>query len=461
MKRLPKFRYLVAAFATVVGTNTILLTPTSAAPIDGLSVSDIAFGEIAIDSSTTKDIVVSNSSERDLVLTNIKLEKAGHEKFVLQCNINPEAKGTKQVNKKTNNVNTGCKVSIDNEKAKVNDDLKNIDIKVEYQSKADAKDKGAAVGKLSAKIVKSTVQKLDIPTPKTGLVYNTKEQTAFDNLSENIEATNITATDAGTYNYTLKIKDTSKFTWSDDTTADKTGTWTIAKADFTPTISVEDWAYGDEASNPEIKNNLSNGRVIVLYKARHQDWTTKQPTEVGAYSARVVVLPTKNYNRASATTTFRITKRAVTVNVIGNSKEVVYNGKEQKIQGFEFNVEDSVYDLSKIYVNGLALAPLTATEVGVYENTLDEDWFINTDNRHFDVTFKVVSGTLTIKEAPVTPVDPVAPVTKKTPLTPNTGLVSTTNTTAAATSENATIIAAIALTSVATLGLYGLIRRHS
>ncbi|UKI50098.1 MAG: hypothetical protein L6U99_01125 [Clostridium sp.] len=43
------------------------------------------------------------------------------------------------------------------------------------------------------------------------------------------------AMDAGTYTITFTLKDTANTCWSDNTTAAKNVTWTIAKA--TPTIS--------------------------------------------------------------------------------------------------------------------------------------------------------------------------------------------------------------------------------
>ena len=74
--------------------------------------------------------------------------------------------------------------------------------------------------------------KLIPPTITGSFTYDGTQKTAtvssYD--STKISVTGITGTDAGTYTATLHIIDDDNYDWTDDTTADKTETWTIAKA---------------------------------------------------------------------------------------------------------------------------------------------------------------------------------------------------------------------------------------
>lgn len=205
---------------------------------------------------------------------------------------------------------------------------------------------------------------------------------------------------------------------------------------------------------------------FTVYNGEEHSYTGFNAITPSGYSKESIAVKDATKNTLpdnSGLTTFEITKRAVTVNITGNSKEVTYNSKTQELQGLKIDFTDSIYNASKISVNGLALETLKAKEVGVYENTLEEEWFTNIDEEHFDVTFNVVSGTLTIKEAPV--VNPITPSVKTASvLSPETGFNTTIANTAGSNtniSENILATAVIILASVATLGLYSLIHRHN
>ena len=78
------------------------------------------------------------------------------------------------------------------------------------------------------------------PTVSSSLVYNGSSQNASVSTYDPsvISITGLSGTDAGTYTATLHLIDTDNYEWSDNTTADKTQTWSIAKATGSFTMSV-------------------------------------------------------------------------------------------------------------------------------------------------------------------------------------------------------------------------------
>ena len=90
-------------------------------------------------------------------------------------------------------------------------------------------------------------------------------------------------------------------------------TFTINKADITPSVSVDGWSYGD-TSTPVITGNSGEGTVTCEYKERgaeDETYTTTVPTAVGNYTVRATIAETTNYNAGSATADFSITKKSL------------------------------------------------------------------------------------------------------------------------------------------------------
>lgn len=81
--------------------------------------------------------------------------------------------------------------------------------------------------------------KLSAPTVSSNLVYNGSSRTAtvssYDNTK--ISVSGITAINAGTYVATISLIDNENYWWTDETTANKTQNWTIAKATGSASIS--------------------------------------------------------------------------------------------------------------------------------------------------------------------------------------------------------------------------------
>ena len=148
------------------------------------------------------------------------------------------------------------------------------------------------------------------PTAVANLVYTGSELTGVV-AADGYTLTDNTATDAGTYEATATLAEGYK--WSDDTTAAKTISWSIAKAtnEWTtePSISLESWTQGETAG------------VLTPGVAKFGDVTatmngetfTALPTAPGTYTITYTVpAHDKNYDGLTATVTFEIKAKAAT-----------------------------------------------------------------------------------------------------------------------------------------------------
>ena len=98
--------------------------------------------------------------------------------------------------------------------------------------------------------------------------------------------------------------------------AKATSSWTISRADISPSITIADWTYGGTASNPTLSGNTGNGAVTWSYKvkgAADSTYTSTKPSNAGEYTVRAVVAQTANYNGKTVTKDFKITKKNLTV----------------------------------------------------------------------------------------------------------------------------------------------------
>ena len=95
-------------------------------------------------------------------------------------------------------------------------------------------------------------------------------------------ATEFTATvptAAGTHTVKATIAATDNYE-----AAEATATFSIGKASFTPTVTIEGWTYGDQANAPVVTNNLGGGEVTFSYsKAGNNDFKATVPSTAGNY----------------------------------------------------------------------------------------------------------------------------------------------------------------------------------
>ena len=253
--------------------------------------------------------------------------------------------------------------------------------------------------------------------PYTGQEYK-KETYTFGNVVEGETAT-ITYSIAGTEvgPYTGAFGDDFKVVKADgtDSTAnynltEKTpGKLTIVKSDIaqyvtlTPT-DVEKVYDGKTYAAGTARATDSNGKTVKIeYSVNGTDWT-EDPTTITATdvadSVTVQVrasVPESYEGYVTGTQKLTITKRPVTVTITGNTDSKVYNGSEQKIEGYTVGIVDELYSEDYITFSGTDVAK--GTDVGTYDMGLKKDQFTNT-NDNFDVTFTVTDGSLEI--TPVT-----------------------------------------------------------
>ena len=95
---------------------------------------------------------------------------------------------------------------------------------------------------------------------------------------------------------------------------------TITQANIGPTVTLDDWTYGEDANTPTLADNPSDGTVTYQYKVKGTDnthYSPATPTNAGEYVVKATVAETKNYRDAVATDTFTIKKATLTLSLEG------------------------------------------------------------------------------------------------------------------------------------------------
>ena len=178
--------------------------------------------------------------------------------------------------------------------------------------------------------------------------YNGSAQSLLTGGTANVPGTFTygTGTNAGSYNsatWTFTPNDTANYN-----TISGTVPATIAKANITPTVSMQGWVVGQQASDPSVSGNTGNGSVTYYYKASEANdstYTPTKPSAVGTYVVKAEIAATTNYNSGTATTTFAITQAepnctysftaptAKTNLVYNGSSQVLLNQGTSSVQG--------------------------------------------------------------------------------------------------------------------------------
>ena len=119
-------------------------------------------------------------------------------------------------------------------------------------------------------------------------------------------------TDAGSYEVVLTLKDPDNFYWSDDNKAKnvtKTLTFEITKAanEWTTSLAIDSWKYGEEAKTPFAAAKF--GKVVYTYSASEDgEYTDVVPENAGNYYVKAEISGTDNYAGLEATAQFSIEK---------------------------------------------------------------------------------------------------------------------------------------------------------
>ena len=176
------------------------------------------------------------------------------------------------------------------------------------------------------------------------------------------------------------------------------GTLKVTPATVTVTVQNAIKTYGDDDPTFEAKvSGLVAGEsesLIVYTITRARPEGTNNGENVGGYALNAVGEKTQgNYTVEYVPATLTIVKREVTVTITENSDEVIYNGLEQKVEGYTYDISDSLYTVNDFTFKGTAIAK--GTDQGSYPMNVTVADFVN-NNNNFDVTFEVKDGQLVI-----------------------------------------------------------------
>ena len=127
------------------------------------------------------------------------------------------------------------------------------------------------------------------------------------------------------------------------------------RLNFTPTVSIEGWTYGETANAPTVSGNTSGGAVTYTYSdTQDGTYTADVPTAAGTYYVKATIAATADYNAAVATTSFEIAAKTVTISASGWA---TYYHKDV--------VTYSVSDGAQVYyVSGIGEGVVNLTEIG-------------------------------------------------------------------------------------------------
>ncbi len=203
-------------------------------------------------------------------------------------------------------------------------------------------------------------------------------------------------TNAGTYKAQVTLKG------SDEIEATAFVEYTIAKADITPVVEIENWNYGETAKTPSVTAASNPGSGAVTYKYYTDEACTKETTsdqgaaEIGGvpsyggdYWVKATVEETANYNSGTGTKGFKINATAVKVTGLKfGSKE--YDGNttatldisEAKLEGVPSTEDVKIASATGVFDNknvgtGKTISNITivlsGSKAGGYSATADPD----------------------------------------------------------------------------------------
>lgn len=120
---------------------------------------------------------------------------------------------------------------------------------------------------------------------------------------------------AGTYNLNATIAETANYNGGSSNVS-----FIISKANISPTVTLNNWVYGNTANIPNIMGNAGNGTVSYLYTGTANDGTVINtaiaPTLAGNYNLNITIAETANYNGGSTNVNFTIAKANISPSII-------------------------------------------------------------------------------------------------------------------------------------------------
>ena len=166
--------------------------------------------------------------------------------------------------------------------------------------------------------------------------------------------------------------------------------FTINKANITPSVSISGWTYGEEANAPFVSGNKGNGTVTYSYSTSENGiYVNEAPTNAGNYFVKAEVGATSCYNSASCVTPFTVEKAEIRITA------------DDKSSTYKKDTQELTYTVSGDYIEGDDLGvELTAdvdnkTKVGEYE--IEVAW-----NENPNYAAEIENGKYTITKAEMT-----------------------------------------------------------
>lgn len=210
----------------------------------------------------------------------------------------------------------------------------------------------------------------------TEFVYNGAEQTYAIAESELYTVEGNAQKDAGTYTVTVSLNDKDNYVWSDDTTDDRTYTFTISPKTVTATWVGLEQVYGSVEPVYVILSGLAEGDESLTADI------SGISTEAGEHPLTASL---KNYDIINGTATLRIQQKPVTITVTDNAVTV---GSEPAISAP--GLAESDYEVVYKDKNGNEVTP---SEPGTYEVWVE---ITNPNYRHPDGSSEKQVGSVVV-----------------------------------------------------------------
>jgi len=143
------------------------------------------------------------------------------------------------------------------------------------------------------------------------------------------------------------------------------GTFTVAQANGSGSVSISSWKYGGTASAANI-TNPNQVATVTEYSSNGVNWSTSVPTAVGNYWIRVTFDGSGNYKAHTEYATFSITKGngSVSITITGWKADETANKPTVSITAGDYNLASGVIEYSKD--GGKTWSAAVPTEAGNY-----------------------------------------------------------------------------------------------
>ena len=175
--------------------------------------------------------------------------------------------------------------------------------------------------------------------------------------------------------------------------------YTIGKADFDATVSLEGWTYGETANEPSVSANPGSGAVTYSYKTSTDQALDSKPVNAGSYKVVATIAETDFYKGKVLEASFTIAKKELTVTA---ENKIVSYGEDVSltwtVTGFA-NEEtrksvlgDKAPLLSTAYAAGSPCNGETGYAIEITAGSLAAD----------NYTFTLVPGKITVQKRAIT-----------------------------------------------------------